>query len=652
MYHSLISKKIFITTLSLLFLLIIDSPVLFAQVQWGYEDLTRGKLWQTIWNSFQYGEPNNLFSSSLYTMDYPGYSKGTDAGDALNYGQATGYCIYGKRNNIPYAYTITTRFQPASRYVYPIEEAIQIKNYNLENPSIKAEEIVTGWHHVISLNADVYHKNMVWSFPGYSDFVIHEITITNTHFTPLSDVYFGMRYGLVMTLRSGSEYDEKYGWAETDSLFYFYDHRSFKWDDEEPITYNFGVGPERGDIGDARDIFEQGSREHELDAPGYFTAICLDSKGAPIYQNILEHLGGNFATEAPIEDQMFRLEQLETVGPDRLKEVMTHQQPRISWDEARTLGGEGGNKFERKPEFLVSSGPYEIAPFETITLMFAEVVGEMDRAKIVEGGVANIDLMATASKDSLLQHVRTAKEFYLNGYVPAAYPPMTVTNGENTLNIGAEPGAVRISWPEVPSTYQDPLTLQNDFAGYRVYRSSYFIIGPWQLVADIPKINAQYDDLGNVFYVDTDVPYGVGNYYCVTTYDESGNESAKQNHNRFPIYPLRGANKEFPKNVYVVPNPFKQHSELYGTGERYRMEFIGLPAKCTIKIFTAMGELVKEIFHDDSTGSRAWGSVEALDYQLNKWLLGIAPGVYVYVVESNVPDHNGETFIGKFAIIK
>ncbi|MEW6194476.1 MAG: hypothetical protein AB1521_04865 [Bacteroidota bacterium] len=650
--NRLIIKKVKQKISALILFLLIFTSHTNAQVQWGHEDLTRGKLWQTIWNSLQYGEPNNLFSSSFYTMDYPGYTKGSDAGDALNYCQATGYSIYGKRNDTPLAYTITTRFQPSGRYVYPLEEAALKKNYNFVNPTDKAEETVTGAHHVIDLNVDIAHKSMVWSLPGYSDFVIHEVTITNTHWTALSDIYFGMRYGIVMTLRSGTEYDEKYGWDENAKLFYFYDHRSFRWDDEAPIVYNFGVGPERGDIADARDIYEQGSREHELDAPGYFTAFCLDSKNAPVYQNILEHLGGNFATEAPVEDQMIRLDQLESLGANRLKEIMIHEQPHLSWDEAKANGQEGGNKFERKPEFLVSAGPYELEPYESITLVFAEAVGEMDRAKIVEGGVANIDLLATESKAALLEHVKTAKEFYANGYVPKAYPPMTVSGGENSLELSTEPGAVRIKWEPVPSTYTDPLTLQNDFAGYRVYRSTYFTIGPWKLAADIPKAEAQVDEFGKVYYVDSDLPYGVGNYYCVTTYDAEGNESAKLNNNRYPVYPLRGSNKEFPKNVYVVPNPFRQHSGLYGSGERYRMEFIGLPGKCRIKIFTAMGELVKEIHHDDGTGSTSWGSIKTLDYQLNNWMLGVAPGVYIYSVESLVPEHNGETFIGKFAIIK
>jgi hypothetical protein len=284
-------------------------------------------------------------------------------------------------------------------------------------------------------------------------------------------------------------------------------------------------------------------------------------------------------------------------------------------------------------------------------VVFAEVIGEMDRAKIVEGGVANIDLMATASRDSMLAHVRAARRLYANQYVPAVHPPPTPTNGENSLTIKSEPGQITIDWPPIPESYRDPATRVNDFAGYRVYRSTYFTIGPWTLVADIKKDSALVVN-GMVRYIDKGQPFGVGNYYCVTSYDASGNESGKVNNTRFPVYPLRGPNEQFPKNVFVVPNPFRQHSGLTGTGERYRMEFIGIPAKCRIRIYTLTGDIVQEINHDDGSGSEAWGSIKRLDYQLNKWTLGVAPGIYLYRVESLVNGHEGESYIGKLAIIK
>jgi hypothetical protein len=82
------------------------------------------------------------------------------------------------------------------------------------------------------------------------------------------------------------------------------------------------------------------------------------------------------------------------------------------------------------------------------------------------------------------------------------------------------------------------------------------------------------------------------------------------------------------------------------------MEFIGIPAICKIKIYTLTGDLVQEIDHNDGSGSEAWGSINRSDYQLSKWTLGVAPGIYIYLVESKVPGHEGESFIGKLAIIK
>lgn len=618
-----------------------------AQITWAKQSLKRGKLWATLWNSLQYGDPVEP-SNAFHTLDYPGYSKGTNIDDALNYAEAAGYAIYGVRNGVEYSYTLNSRFFPSGQFIFPIEETLLTRNYNLRNSAIQGEEIVTGGHHVNGLEVDISRRSMAWSYPKYDDFIIHQATITNTEFSNITDLYFSMRYGLRLTTRSGSRGDEKYGWEPANKFFYFYDHRRFNFEDETPVVWNFGVGPERGDIADARDVYEAGTREHELDAPGFFTAIVLDSADANTYQNILEHTGQGVTIGAPNEDIMF----IQGVDPpQRVKNVMSHQQPRRSWDEARAAGAEGGNKFERRPEFLVSVGPLTLTPFASVTLVFAEVMGEMDRVRIVAGGVENIDLLATASQDSLITNVQAAKELFARGLVPEKHPPMTPTNGENSLTLATEPGRIIIEWPPIPDTYRDPGTGVNDFAGYRVYRSSYFTIGPWTLVTDIPKDTAEIVD-GMVRYIDEDRPSGVGNYYSVTSYDTEGNESGKVNNNRFPIYPLRAPNDEFPRNVFVVPNPFRQHSGLVGSGERFRIEFINIPAICTIKVFTLTGDLVREIQHNDSSGSEAWGSILRLDYQLSEWALGVAPGVYIYLVESRVPDHVGESFIGKMAIIK
>ncbi len=617
-----------------------------AQVNWTKQTLKRGKLWATVWNSLQYGDPTEPINA-YHTLDYPGYSKGTDISDALNYAGAVGYAIYGIRNDVEAAYSLDSRYFPSGQDVFAIEEAVLHRNYNLADINTPGEEFVTGAHHLYSLSVDIRRTSRVWSMPDYDDFIIHEVEITNKRFTTLTDLYFGMRYSLYFTIRSGTQGDEKYAWDEENELFYFYDDRSFQWEDESPVQYNFGVGPERGDIGDSRDIYEPNSREHELDAPAYFSAIILDAAGAEIYQNILEYGSKSGETGAPLEDRIF----IHTVDePGRFKEVMTHQQPRMSWDDAREAGGEGGNKYERSPLFLISAGPYTLTPYQTVKIVFAEVMGEMDRAKIVEGGIENIDLLATASRDSLLKNVKAAKRLYENNLIPDKVPPMTPTNGENSLEITPEKGYISIAWPPIPDSYRDPLTGEDDFAGYRVYRSTYFTIGPYELLAEIPKESVTYKD-GMVYYEDHNTA-SVGFYYTVTSYDIHGNESGMVNRNRFPVYPFIADNENFPKDVYVVPNPFKQHSGLTGQGERNRIEFLGLPGSATIKIYTVAGDLVKQIEHDDGSGSASWGSNTKLDYQLTDWALGVAPGVYVFLVQSRVEGHTNESHIGKFAIIK
>ena len=98
-------------------------------------------------------------------------------------------------------------------------------------------------------------------------------------------------------------------------------------------------------------------------------------------------------------------------------------------------------------------------------------------------------------------------------------------------------------------------------------------------------------------------------------------------------------------NPYVVTDVFEQSlpSTIRGRGERV-IDFINLPPKCTIKIFTSAGDLVRTLEQNgglnNSTVTWDLRSKEGLD---------IAYGVYFYVVQ--VPNSSAKK-IGKLAIIK
>jgi hypothetical protein len=101
--------------------------------------------------------------------------------------------------------------------------------------------------------------------------------------------------------------------------------------------------------------------------------------------------------------------------------------------------------------------------------------------------------------------------------------------------------------------------------------------------------------------------------------------------------------------IKVVPNPYLANAlwepkNPYTSGRGPRsIHFTHLPNKCTIRIFTVNGELVKEIEHESNLmdGSEEWDL-------LTKDNLSASYGVYIYHIDA---PGIGKT-VGKFAIIK
>lgn len=108
------------------------------------------------------------------------------------------------------------------------------------------------------------------------------------------------------------------------------------------------------------------------------------------------------------------------------------------------------------------------------------------------------------------------------------------------------------------------------------------------------------------------------------------------------------AKKEL-NDIFVVPNPYVSTSDFEpqnnfrsGRGIR-RIYFMNLPAKCTIRIYTITGELVKTLLHNESidNGQEAWDLT-------TKDGMNLAYGVYLFHVDAEgIGSH-----IGRFAVIK
>lgn len=95
------------------------------------------------------------------------------------------------------------------------------------------------------------------------------------------------------------------------------------------------------------------------------------------------------------------------------------------------------------------------------------------------------------------------------------------------------------------------------------------------------------------------------------------------------------------KNIKVVPNPYVVSAYWEQVQYEKKLLFTHLPAKCTINIFTVVGDRVVTIEHDDPfDGSEEW-NLQTYNRQ------EVAPGLYVFTVEAD-----GKKYIGKFAIIR
>ena len=103
-------------------------------------------------------------------------------------------------------------------------------------------------------------------------------------------------------------------------------------------------------------------------------------------------------------------------------------------------------------------------------------------------------------------------------------------------------------------------------------------------------------------------------------------------------------------NIYTVPDPYltvnslerKIINETEGRGDR-RIDFVNLPANCTVSIFTVSGRLVRVLQHAAVQNA----SRESWDLR-TKDGLEVASGIYLYAVESA----GVGTFRGRLAIIK
>jgi hypothetical protein len=217
-------------------------------------------------------------------------------------------------------------------------------------------------------------------------------------------------------------------------------------------------------------------------------------------------------------------------------------------------------------------------------------------------------------------------------------------------------GNIKIEWSGSSERALDPDTKKMDFAGYRLYRAAISPDNKWDMIYEMGG------NSGNPIvhsYIDSNVVTGFNYYYAITAFDDgTGNylnpgkslESSRLTSTAYvgassAVEPQNSA-EGFKSNLRVVPNPYNIRSLNYGDPnnpsdiQNNKLLFVGLPKRCTIRIFTVSGDLVKTIYHDSGLGSEEWNQVT----DSNQFIVS---GLYIAHVESDLGNE-----IIKFVVIR
>ena len=277
---------------------------------------------------------------------------------------------------------------------------------------------------------------------------------------------------------------------------------------------------------------------------------------------------------------------------------------------------------------------------------------------------------------SLFYNLTLAQEIYDLGYdVPDPPPDVLIKNVQPNLN-----GHLQVFWSDEALEAKDPDYTgeeAKDVAGFRVYQmlvggaaekadpseprhddklTADWHNGPYRLMDEIKK-GQQESDLGLITfnsekreYTFTDKSTRVGAFlyfYSVRSFDtghsdwngtgraipelESGLAAPEQ---KMLIgkeaFNLPSASLDNMKEkIRVVPNPYKTDGVHEYTLDN-AIKFFNIPQKCTIRIYSVSGELVAQVHHNEAAPIGEW------DQQTIKFAGDVAPGIYFWVVESEV----------------
>lgn len=311
-----------------------------------------------------------------------------------------------------------------------------------------------------------------------------------------------------------------------------------------------------------------------------------------------------------------------------------------------------------RPSGYTGFGPYTMGPGEDFNLDFVWAAGGLSMAECRRLGAEvqktnctgpildEVEQLFKTGRDSVMKTMALA-EWNINGSKPSGRSKYDVPDAPRppaNFSVRSDGPQIALEWTDESETEPDFDTQTNDFAGYRIYKA----IGARDSVYHVI-----YDGT-NRSYVDTDVAPGFQYFYYLIAYDDGSQNwedpGVSLESGRFYCWTGWAPEGIQPAvapvtveaaldDIRVVPNPYSASGKTF-PGELDKILFTGLPAKCTITIFTTNGDFVHEIEHTDGSGNEAWD----LRTEFNQYIVS---DVYIYTVKSDIGDH-----VGKFIVIR
>lgn len=148
---------------------------------------------------------------------------------------------------------------------------------------------------------------------------------------------------------------------------------------------------------------------------------------------------------------------IDNLGTDSIKYVYMTSRDYVTWESPTDV------------RLMMNSGPYmELKPNEEVNMTIAVILAY--------------------SLDELRAKAKVAKIQFDNGYfgyTPPPNPKLSVISGDSV---------VYLSWSSDPERFVDPMSRQQTFEGYRVYRSLSGLSGTWDLLADYDLMGSKNPD--------------------------------------------------------------------------------------------------------------------------------------------------------------